>query len=945
VEYSIKSWTPGVNSSVSSIFKPTIEEPTASICWLPHDPSILAVGTSISCVKLYDVRMGNGSDTLTIMAHPSTRPRKVKGIRPDPFNQNILATFSDSAGEPIKLWDIRKGATAKPKLTINPHGNDSDSEHQYNAQSVVVDASWSCVRSGVLAVATTHQKQVSLYSAVKQPPEIFTRHPIHVIPVSDQIKSLSWQNDKSSPSSLNRLLIATNTGFIDTEVIEGVALSVGASGYIAMSSGRSFLLGNESKIKEVDNNNKININVDEIIPTLSIGKGIEYVMKNRTAAGYSIDAGMNLQVLSDELDNSSDGSVLNTKNKKTLLELYHVWGWVDRVESLHEEHITLTNCGVLGLIEDSVRLGRTHYIYHDQLGTGSYTSDGRSTARLVCGWAAEGWKSDKNDSKNSNFNDDDDDDDDENSTGFDDFVDIVEECESLYGFERASTLALWHGDVSLAVLVLQRNIDPDSLTISEHLEEDDDVLVSPYGGSNSNGFGVLSPKRREIQSQKQDDHEYLHLVSLVAMCIAGFSPTTKSSKTMKSNSMWSSMCRRVLVQLESSERYSSCYLIAACRFLLDNLDDKQSRESSSAFTNPKGKYFAIVDDDRLAMEDRIAFACTYMEDSISLDWLLNLKTSCKSTGCLEGLILTGLSGDGIDVLQRYADINDDLQTIALLVGRNIESGLQLQVEKSSSYLRYVREFYWLQEYRNLLNRWQLFIERASLDVELGKRHRNRAPISTIKKQENSNMTKPPIGRGSAVQSNGPQDRKSSAARVLYTLPPHSDLPHVFLRCHFCSSSLPVDAMQQQQSSFLRKQRSIINCCPNCKKPLPRCYVCQLYMGLVNPHAEFNRAIARKRNAEALQLSFSSSSISNNNVVSEGVVVPNLIDNSPLVKRDHNVLDFGRWFFFCQHCKHGGHASCIDGWFDRVDPDHSNTSNIHERVCGVNGCSCLCRGSV
>ena len=55
---------------------------------------------------------------------------------------------------------------------------------------------------------------------------------------------------------------------------------------------------------------------------------------------------------------------------------------------------------------------------------------------------------------------------------------------------------------------------------------------------------------------------------------------------------------------------------------------------------------------------------------------------------------------------------------------------------------------------------------------------------------------------------------------------------------------------------------------------------------------------------------------------------------------HNVLAFGQWFFFCQHCKHGGHAACIDDWFEGEDKS-SRKSNGRD-VCGVNGCLCHCR---
>ena len=40
---------------------------------------------------------------------------------------------------------------------------------------------------------------------------------------------------------------------------------------------------------------------------------------------------------------------------------------------------------------------------------------------------------------------------------------------------------------------------------------------------------------------------------------------------------------------------------------------------------------------------------------------------------------------------------------------------------------------------------------------------------------------------------------------------------------------------------------MLNCCPSCRKPLPKCYVCQMYLGLVNPHLELNRILNERRN--------------------------------------------------------------------------------------------------
>jgi hypothetical protein len=135
--------------------------------------------------------------------------------------------------------------------------------------------------------------------------------------------------------------------------------------------------------------------------------------------------------------------------------------------------------------------------------------------------------------------------------------------------------------------------------------------------------------------------------------------------------------------------------------------------------------------------------------------------------------------------------------------------------------------------------------------------------------------------------------------------------------------------QHQTSAWLRRQRPVMNCCANCKKPLPKCYICLNHMGLVNPQVEVKTTLARRSHA-ATQAAHAA--------VESGHVTGGGGCNGPAGghKEDagelqhHNVFDYGKWFIWCQNCKHGGHASCIDSWF-----------NSHD-VCGVNGCECSCR---
>jgi hypothetical protein len=479
---------------------------------------------------------------------------------------------------------------------------------------------------------------------------------------------------------------------------------------------------------------------------------------------------------------------------------------------------------------------------------------------------------------------------------------MVAECEEENSFGRAAAIALFHGDLALAVSVLQRRIPLSTggasnthttpKTTSDytrhHNSEDTEGEGEGEGESVTN-----HGHNRGINSTPEMSIQFTQLISLTAMCIAGFSNThPSSSQTSQAltaqQEMWISMCRHVVSQLEaqteleSTHSHSSCcYLAAALRFLLDTLhrpsetdNAKLRRAGTGAWigagtgvgtgrreTDPVCvKYGCIVGDENLSLEDRVSFACTFLDDSQTAEWLRGVRDDCTMRGDLGGLVVTGLAGEGLDLLQQYLDRHDDLQTVALLVGRNVIDNAASETAASppnapgasrSTSLARSREWQWLWEYRNLLNKMQLFLGRASLDVQLGKRNRlivrpgpTLAPGSSTTAstggsspfQGKLRQSQPPMGV--AGRGAGAVDRKSGSARILYQLPPHSDLTHVFLRCNYCSSSLPVDPLQQQQAAFFRKQRPLISCCANCKKPLPRCYVCLLYMGMVNPtHGE------------------------------------------------------------------------------------------------------------
>ena len=939
-------------------------------------------------------------------------------------------------------------------------------------------------------MATNQSRNINFYSTIRPVTELVSRTPFHTITLADPVKSLTWKtgsgsrlgsgatggqtqalnletvvncsntstsNNKRNNIEMNskdadflrsnRLLVATTTGFADMDVIESVGLAQGARGCVAVGAGKDM---------DIVNTNSWG---------LSTWSDMETLMGTRCTAGYSIDAGKNLQVLSEEMDAlmasgirelrpqaltspatvlteigigsldslsiapaaadkisvqpessestsqkdsvdsaffvpTSSSSFIPSDTRRLLRQvqlfgLTRLWAWVDRVESLSNENMSVSSCGVINLLTSSTQ--STACSMHAELGVMVYFSVNRNLAKELCGWTrmeldrtvelqqpglhvttlpitkAKVLERTKSRTTSSDYSHDslviggnksqgsvDDEGDDSasdkgqkggslrgsrrrsgrnslssSSVGFDplsELEEMVAECEETDCFERAAAVALFHGNLTLAVTILQKHIpvsdgnrksvgssgaalgydrsgdsplpsnqvkgtkenpsiadiagnSGDALTVANV-----DVANVTEGEEASNVITSNSTVALQSSNALRSDAQYSQLISLTAMCIAGFcnNSSVKSSVSIAlspQQEMWASMCRHVVAQLElqaeieNDHRISSCcYLAAALRFLLNSLSDISADQIKSSVSTSHSKstlkrstetvvagvkYGCVINDDRLSLQDRVAFALTFLDDHQNLEWLQGIKDDCTVRGDLAGLVVTGLSREGLDLLQQYLDRHDDLQTVALLVGRNVIDNAAVNTAASvgsgstvdggplSSQVK-SREWQWLWEYRNLLNKMQLFIGRASLDVQLGRRNRlivRPGPTAAVGDVTSSSARSGssgniPYGQGKLRQSQPPGaagrgsgsaiDRKSGSARVLYQLPPHSDLPHVFLRCNYCSSSLPVDPMQQQQAAFFRKQRPLINCCANCKKPLPRCYVCLLYMGLVNP---------------------------------------------------------------------------------------------------------------
>ena len=428
-----------------------------------------------------------------------------------------------------------------------------------------------------------------------------------------------------------------------------------------------------------------------------------------------------------------------------------------------------------------------------------------------------------------------------------DLKNLLDQCQSSGEFERSAALALWHGDLGESVAALQRGAEEVKALYQEKTNDTSEI----------NTLGT--------------PESYRETLSLIAMCVAGFNVTTDNDGMTKTSNIWSSACegllRRVSETNKANQSSGAVYLRAILLFL-QNI----------------GKGFdSIIENEGILLGDRVAFACKFLPRKELRSFLDTNMRKCLRNSDLTGLVITGLDKRGISLLQSYVDRYADVQTAALISSRII-----LPAEWNNE-RKICHE--WLESYRMMLNNLQMWHNRAAFDC-------GRCDLIRNLK---GNATNPPSGRRAATKKQ--HDNKNA--------PQTNFPPQIWARCNYCNASLPLAKLRRQEgiaNSWLSRQNPVLTCCPTCKKPLPRCSICLLSLGCLNPYMELQRERNQyPRNASSMDKRAMTDDLSG-------------LANIP----------FAEWFTWCMKCKHGGHAHHLVGWFSK------HTS------CPVSGCDCQCQ---
>ena len=255
----------------------------------------------------------------------------------------------------------------------------------------------------------------------------------------------------------------------------------------------------------------------------------------------------------------------------------------------------------------------------------------------------------------------------------------------------------------------------------------------------------------------------------------------------------------------------------------------------------------VLEDTSLPLRYKIAVALTKMNDKELTRFILRQTNRVVAKGLQEGILLTGLGEKAMDLFQNFINRTEDLQTTVLAMSHT-----------APLYIRDPRFFAWREEYRLQMNSWKMFRERVTFDVQSTKM---------------------------AITWDG--------ASLLQPMP-----RQFTLRCSNCDQALHRNKLPSNPQTSASNSRTHSGsifpdaksgiACPRCGAHLPRCEICDRWIGVPDPHTRGGEADAAKKDRFANGLSVC---------------------------------------FTCRHMCHAGHA---DQWFR----EHAE--------CPNQDCDCRCR---
>ncbi|KAF8211587.1 hypothetical protein K438DRAFT_1807564 [Mycena galopus ATCC 62051] len=226
----------------------------------------------------------------------------------------------------------------------------------------------------------------------------------------------------------------------------------------------------------------------------------------------------------------------------------------------------------------------------------------------------------------------------------------------------------------------------------------------------------------------------------------------------------------------SSGSHRSPELREHCERLIIRLQDPYFRAMLTQLT--LGDWSEVLDEETLPFSERLAIAFQFLEDKALSSYLHRCVQNSSHRGDIDGLLVTGLTKRGMDILQGHVNRSGDVQTAAIL------SSYTCPFKFTDP-----RAERWVEAYRDLLDGFKLHHHRVRFDIERGGLWQD------------------------AVQYGDRNPVQWAPSQIL-------------IRCNYCNK--PVTNTSASAASKHRPTTT----CANCSRALPRCSVCLMTLSIV-----------------------------------------------------------------------------------------------------------------
>jgi WD40 repeat protein len=303
----------------------------ASLAWL-LDGQTLVVGGQSRNIQLYDMRV-SGSNAPPISAHAHSMG--VHGIQVDPHRPHILATFSRTEGEPVKLWDVRRMDSVVSEIKVALPTN-SKAYPETSQPPVVSSIKWSTLESGTLSVAIGDSVQDYDTSSGSRPVLVHVNYAKEGQSIVDLALYEGQKQHRESVQSRSSRLIEVlyprrMLAVLGDRTVCDMAKHTNSPVAISRRDGR--LVHALGRTLWVGSTNEGPCAMESL--QMCAGEDISATMMRRArclyVARYSMNTASNIKMLSEE---QPIGESPSLRYKYTLLRL---WSWIDRVEALSND--------------------------------------------------------------------------------------------------------------------------------------------------------------------------------------------------------------------------------------------------------------------------------------------------------------------------------------------------------------------------------------------------------------------------------------------------------------------------------------------------------------------------------------------------------------------------------------------------------------------------------